>query len=515
MAEGGDSVDSGQTSRGGWKDNMPDVSSLYLGSDGIEILRCREHGQEFKHFCKTHMTELCITCSRMEHKHCKTVIDIKDAAENIYSKLHGEKITKSVKELNERFKDLKAAGEDIKSKLAIKTNAAIDKVKQKRKELDTYLDELEANAVAEIRRKVEEYRKSIEEMIHVCEASLSSLNSRIVDIERTMSVGNEEEKFIAINKASIQTDKFCNILIDLKREMRGVNVNFEPNVTLPEKFKILGTVYVETSAVTDVFAETAPIYTGEMMVKCDEVSNKAPVVGSFNVLQDGRKLVLDGRNKKIQLYDRNNTFVIETVLPVTKNDKCNSVVVNNNIEALVSTEKLRVFKVMIDNELAVSEIKNQYGIYIITKYGEDNLCVIRHNGQWQICIIDKNMKNIIKTILKDDRTLFITPVFLGVRADKKTIYVLDYRKGCYGITLGGRIMFNYRNQEAEHYFGLVVDSDGLIIGTKYQMEKFNFSGEQQEVCSIFGDSYPLRLVENNLAVFQRDNRRIRFYDLLK
>ena len=132
MAEGGDSVDSGQTSRGRWRDNMPDISSLYLGSDGIEPVLCREHGQEFKHFCKTHMTELCITCSRMEHKRCKTVIDIKDAAENIYSKLHGEKITQSVKDLNERFKDLKAAVEDIKSKLPIKTNDAIDKVRQKK-----------------------------------------------------------------------------------------------------------------------------------------------------------------------------------------------------------------------------------------------------------------------------------------------------------------------------------------------------------------------------------------------
>ena len=83
MAEGGDSVESSQTSRGRWRDNFPNMPSLYLGSDDFEPVRCREHGREFKHFCKTHMAELCISCSRMEHKHCKTVIDIKDAAENI------------------------------------------------------------------------------------------------------------------------------------------------------------------------------------------------------------------------------------------------------------------------------------------------------------------------------------------------------------------------------------------------------------------------------------------------
>ena len=519
MAEGGDSVDSGQTSRGRWRDNMPNMSSLYLGSDGIEPVLCREHGQEFKHFCKTHMTELCITCRRMEHKQCKTVIDIKDAAENIYSKLHGGKITQSVKDLNERFKDLKAAIEDMKTKLPIKTNEAIDKVKQKRKDLDAYLDNLEAEAVAEIRRKMEEYRKSIVEIIHVCEASLSSLSTRISDIERTVLGGNEEEKFIAINKTSIQTNKYLDILFDLKKEIRDIDVNFEPNVTLPDEFKTLGTISVEMSTVTDVFADTTPIYTGEMEVKRDKVGDKVPFVLSFNVLQDGRKLVLDYNNKKIQAYDRNNIFVTETVLPVQEHEQCKRVVLNNNTEALVTTTHGSVFKVMIGDELAVSEIETNYRIHRMTKYGEDNLCVIYHDGQGQICIIDKNMNNIIQTIQKGDWAQFKSYAFLGVSVDKNTIYVLDNKKGCYGITLDGRIIYHYQNQEADLYFGLVVDSDGLYIGTKvkgkYQVEKLNFDGEQQEVCSIFGNSFPLRLVENNLAVFQCDNRRIGFYDLLK
>ena len=270
------------------------------------------------------------------------------------------------------------------------------------------------------------------------------------------------------------------------------------------------------STVTDVFADTTPIYTGEMEVK---VGGKVPVVTSFNVLQDGRKLVLDYDNIKIQLYDRKNTFVTETVLPVQEGEQCHSVVLNNNTDALVTTTHGSVFKVTIGDELAVSEIKTKYRIHRMTKYGEDNLCVIYHNGQGQICIIDKNMENIIKTIRNGDWTQFKHLAFLGVSADKNTIYVLDWEKGCYGITLDGRIMFHYQNQEAEYYYGLVVDSDGLYIGTsvdnKYQVEKLNFSGERQEVCSIFGDSRPLRLVENNLAVFQFDNRRIGFYDLLK
>ena len=67
MAEDGDSVDSGRKSRDSWRDNIPAISSLYLGSESVEQVLCREHSQEFKYFCKSHMTELCITCRKMEH----------------------------------------------------------------------------------------------------------------------------------------------------------------------------------------------------------------------------------------------------------------------------------------------------------------------------------------------------------------------------------------------------------------------------------------------------------------
>ena len=515
MAESGDSVDSGRKSGVDWRNNIPDVSSLYLGSEEVEPLLCREHGQEFRYFCKTHMTELCITCRKMEHKHCKTVIGIKEAAENIYSKIHGKKIVQSVKDLIDRFKDCKVAAEYLKSKLPNKREHVVDKVRKARKDIDNYLDELEARAVDEIDRNIKKDIQTKEEQIHVCEASLSFLKTSDSDIDRTLSVGNKEEKFIAINRATKQTTQYCNMLLEMSREMSELNVTFEPNVALPDIFQSLGTVSVETSKVTDVFIDTTPIYTGEMKEK-KNVSDKRPIVISFDVLQDGRKLLLDYNNDKIQLYDKNNIFLTETVLPVKEDEKCRSFVLNSSTEALVSTGVGRLFKVRISDEFGVSEIKTNYKIYSMTKYGEDVLCV---DIQRQLCVIDKNMKKIIKTILKDNKTLFRVPGFLGVSAEESTIYVLDQYKGCYGITLDGQIVFHYQNSEAEGYFGLVVDSDGLFIGFSVgsvrHIEKLNFSGERQEVCTIFGDSWPLKIVENELVVFQLDERSIRFYCLLK
>ena len=119
----------------------------------------------------------------------------------------------------------------------------------------------------------------------------------------------------------------------------------------------------------------------------------------------------------------------------------------------------------------------------MSQYGINVLCVHYDNDQFHLCVIDKNMKKIIKTILQDDGTMFSFPVFLGVSADKNTIYVLDCDKGCYGITFEGQVVFHYQNPEAEAYSGLVVDSDGLFIGSdenKGQVEKLSFSGGRKK-----------------------------------
>ena len=66
----------------------------------------------------------------------------------------------------------------------------------------------------------------------------------------------------------------------------------------------VGEQYLLTNLrVSDLFSDITPIYTGEMMVKHDGVGSKVPFINSYHVLQDGRKLVFDYNNNKIQLYE--------------------------------------------------------------------------------------------------------------------------------------------------------------------------------------------------------------------
>ena len=156
------------------------------------------------------------------------------------------------------------------------------------------------------------------------------------------------------------------------------------------------------------------------------------------------------------------------------------------------------------------------------QYDEDFLRILNDNDQLHLCVMDTEMKKILKTILKDDETLFSYPGCIGTSADKSTIYILDYFKGCYGISLDGRVRFHYSNPEVECYFGLVVHNDGLLIGSgnndNCQVEKVSFRDDREEVCTDFGKSSPLVMVNNELAIFSADDNKshfIRFYSIFK
>ena len=340
----------------------------------------------------------------------------------------------------------------MKSKFANKRKLAVDKVRQARRDIDDYLDGIEATAIADIDRNIREGVNIMDEHVNVCSSSLSYLITSSSDIDRIMSVGNKEEKFIAISRATKQINKYCSMLLEMYKELSEMTVEFKPNVAFSDVFQSLGTVSVETAMVTKVFTDTKPIYTGEMKVK----SVGDTFVEMFDILSDGRKLIVQD-NANIQLYDMKNELITETILPVKEREQCFSLLIDVSTEdVVVSTNCDRLLKVRFGDESVIREIPLNEKVTVLTKCSENVLGIVYDRVHFPLCVIDKNMEKIIKTILKDDGTLFSAPFGISISADRNTIYVLDSYKGCYAITVDGQIMFHYQNPAATHYFGLVI-----------------------------------------------------------
>ena len=508
--------------------DIPSLSSLTLGSEPVDPPVCKEHGQEFKYFCKRQRVELCLACRRMEHKNCKTVVNIDEAAREIYSESHGGKIIQSVKQLAERFGDCQASARKSQADLPGKRQSAIDSVKQTRKSVDAYLDRLEAITLAEIDEILDKETKALDEQINICNASISFLTASLSILNRMMSVGNNEEKFIEINRATKQIKQYCNLLHDLNQELCDINLKFEENENV-SKLNILlqdlGKCSVVRPSVSHATMATEPIYSGEILLTTntglgdrDNASNggkqrgaactgdKPPLISSFDILPDGRQILIDQANKKLKLYDQNNFPITEQVLSV----KPFHVVVLSNTEAVVSTCTSTLLKVTIGHNLAVTDTKLKYDIGASIRSGEDIISILRITDIFRVSVLDKDL-TIKKTSIKDDnKTLFRLPLCLAADDDRSMLFVVEGGNGCFGFTTDGRARFHYQDQKAKNYCGLAVGRDCLFLGVKgenetYTIQKLNVSGKRV-ACADFGRSWPLRVVDNELVLFTGDDK---------
>ena len=488
MADGG----SGRMLDDGRRDKVPDISSLDLDVANNGAVLCREHRQEVKHFCKAHLAEVCRMCIQKEHKHCKNVIDVDEAAETIYSNVHGEKIIQSLKDLSERFKDIKAAIKRLKTHK--KTDFGQD-----------YMQNLKR------------YMQSLEDKHNECDSFLSSLRRSSSEIE---TASNTVENFIAINKTTKMVKQYCKMLLEMRREISEINVKLEFNCEIG--VECMGEIDAMIKRKVDVmFSDKTPINTGELRVS--PISNKPPCVTSFCVLQNKSKLVLVYTYDKIQLYDKNNTFVNEAALPVTEGEKCISVTTTrSSTEALVTTTNGRHFAVIIGEDLVVSEINQGTCTMKMKKFAEDRLKVISDSDIHQLREVDNKLKKIVEALLLNDGTFVCAPIRFSVSAEGNTAYVLDCVNGYYEIKLPVNVIFTH-GEKRNNPGMIITDGDGQIVETfekgEFQLEYVKFSCEQQgEVCTIFAKSYPLKMAEDELVVFQTDNNTdcyLRFYCLMK
>ena len=519
-----------------------DVPSLLtLCSGAVDLPVCKEHRHEFKYFCKSHMVELCLTCRRMEHKNCTTVINIEQAAREIYTESHGCKIIQSVKQLLVKFGEWQVTARESKSKLHSKRQAAIDSVKHTRKSIDPFPDRQEAHVLTDIDEILDKEKETLDEQINICNASIAFLTASLSSLNRWMSAGNNKEKFVEINKATKQIKRYCSMLRDLSHELCEIDIKFEENEVsnLNILLRDLGKCSVIRSPVSSGIMDTEPVYSGEIQLTTnkglgerdhtDDSRNlkgaahscdKTPAILSFDILPDGRQLLMDLANKILKLYDRNNFLVMEYVLSVNSDYEAFYVVVLSNSEAVVSTCTNTLLKVKIGDGLAVTETKSKHIIGPIQRWGVDIIAVMLTYNAAHVSVLDKDF-TLKKTIMNDDnKTLFKAPLCLAASDDRSMLFVTDSYNGCFGCTIDGKIQCHYQVQGAKRYFGVAVGKDCLFLGAKnekgeYHVQKLNLSGESI-ACTDFGLSWPLRVIDNELVLCTRadkGNTTINFYFL--
>ena len=488
-------------------DEIPTLTSLTLGSEAMETPVCTEHERPFEYFCVPHMAILCITCKLLGHKVCGKVIELEKAACDVFSEGHSRNILKSMEELIDSFSKCKDTAQSNRDGLYKSKQSEMDKVKQTRITIDNHLDKIEAAAYEGIHIAFTRELNQVDDKLHVCDVSIFQLKKRISKLERAMELGDKESEFVTINNVTKEIKRQCSLLKDTTEDTCDIDFNFIVSDSIgkiPQLLPSLGTVFVTPSPASQSDPGTVVIYTGELKTRT-ATDTKDPLIRSYEKLPDGRQLICDQANNKLKFYDSPNQFFSELTLP----GKPLSVVSLCDSEAVVSLPEIKSLQyITIGTDLAVSETRKvNFQPVAMVKYGGDILATVR-DRICKVAVID-NHGCVRRTIYQDNGSLFRRPFYIDLSVDQKTVIIVDYDKGCIGLSMEGNIVFQYQDQKVKLYAGLAVGRDRLFIGVNEgnndKVRRLSLSGDDAEDLDL-GLSMPLKIMDNHLIIVNFDDK---------
>ena len=492
------------------------LSSLTLGSEAMETPICAEHERKFEYFCVKHMTILCQTCKLIQHKTCTNITELQKAANDVFSEGHSKNILKGMDKLLDGFIKYKDKIENNKDELYKSKQSEINKVQHTIMTAKSHLDKLGAAACDEINSAFAGELKRVDDKIHVSDVTISQIKKRKAKLERAMEVGDKESELVTVNNITKEIKHHFSLLKDIVEDTNDIDIEFKASDTFDKMTQIipnLGTVSV-TESPSQPDTETVAIYTGELKPRT-ATDTRDPGIMSYEVLPDGRHLIVDSQNNKLKLYDSNNQYVSEIVLP----DIPLSVVILRDNEVMLSLLDIASLQyINIGTDLSLSQTKKvNYQPLAMVKYGDDILATI-DDGLYKVVVID-NHGTVKRKIYQDNGSIFSRPSFIGLSIEQKIVYVVDEDKGCIGLTMEGNIVFQY--QKVKYYTGLAVGRDsvfiGVTLGKGYSVRRLSLRGDFMEDMDL-GISWPLKIADNRLIIFNEDDqgeRLIKFYQLLE
>lgn len=320
-----------------------------------------------------------------------------------------------------------------------------------------------------------------------------------------MSIGEPEKEFIETNKATKETKQYCITLRELYQEVFKKQLTFQHNsnlITLDEWLNDLGKCCQEKSSDATTFHGPIAIYSGEMKVKT-ETDTVEPLISSYNELPDGRKLLVDWKNKKVKMFDDQNIFISDLIL--TDGIPWNLVLLGST-EAVVSSLNKKLHYISISDVISPIFTKDcEFKVLAMHKYGNEILAVLEiYNKVLRLAILRKGGDR-KTTVFSFKAGLLSRPWFLACSADQEIVHILDADKGYIGYSLKDmQVLLQYHDKEVKLYKGLAVGGNCLFIGTESQdgnvteIRRLPFSGAVERL--NFCNSHPLQILGTEIAL---------------
>jgi predicted DNA-binding protein (UPF0251 family) len=215
--------------------SLEEFSSLKLDCGSEDVIKCNKHDDEIiKFHCRSHDVVGCGDCMVLEHTSCKPEY-IKDLAKTFTDGVVYKSIVKRVEDLTKKKSDYEQDIEKGKEEIGKMNEKALKEIHEFRKEIDTCLDEAEANILSEMKKMTMENTGQLEKIVNGIQSLTSELQTMTQMLNTQLHHGHA--LFInAVNCKSKLTD-METMYENITKEMALKEFEFVRNKHISELLK--------------------------------------------------------------------------------------------------------------------------------------------------------------------------------------------------------------------------------------------------------------------------------------
>lgn len=443
---------------------------------GLQIFCNCNTNQEVQYYCGDHQEVVCSPCKTFKHHKCN-MTSIQQRSTDYKSSTCASVLSK-IKSLRDKYNLLKQQSTGNVSEMKRLKEGCKKDIKIFRKELDTFLNKLEQDMLTELDNYERQEQHRIDEYISTLTTALQLLDLDYKLLEDAKKDGRKEIMFASDVQVTKNFQGYESRLSDLKEDYIKPRISFERNKKLTDlhsDVKALGHLTAQTRTGSQTTLNTGSRSDrkvllgrtvqsqGHVNVRTRDDENTPGIYGCA-VMPNEYMVLCDFNNKRLKLLDNSGVLIKRLTLPCSPWDI--SVVDSKNVVVTLPDRKQLQYVQVFPQMKAGRTIKLDnkcWGIFV----SGDEIYISCHKsrGDGEIRVLDRN-GNLKKHlgVRQDGSFIFKRPSYIAVNKTSGKVFVSDWdTRTITCMTVDGRIIYQYRDEDMEHPRGLYCDSEDNIL----------------------------------------------------
>ena len=445
---------------------VPAVSSI-RGRPSIVVYCSCNRKQEVQYFCEDHQDTVCDLCKSSKHYKCK-VSGIQDKS-SAYSQTKISSVMSELNKIQDEYAKLKQARDDDIKSLERSTESCRNEIAAFRKEINTFLDDLENNMLKQLASYEKDKQSRISQQSSTLTATLKMLESDYKLLHDAKNEGRKATMFAADVQVSKGLQEYSERLSDIRNYAINSDIQFEKNAKLARlqtEIDSLGSLIRSSSR--NIQRDRKMLLDSKIQSQ-KKVNVKLPDDGStpritgLAVMATGEIVLCDRNNKKIKLMNSSDTLQDSLKLNTYPWDI--SVVDSKTVIVTLPGDKqlqyIEVFPRLTPGRVLQLD-KQCWGVHVTG----DRIFTSCHNqggGEVRILDLDGNLLQQLG-INEDGSFLLLSPYYITVSPTEEKIFVSDmYGNSVTCMTMDNDVVYKYRDNAMKWPRGLYCDGGDNIL----------------------------------------------------